>query len=439
VTSAPASALVGLIVVVAAAPTPSFGAQQSSVPTLRYEVEGVEVLHRVIHTNDLVAVNVYLLGGAQQLDERTQGIEPFLLFASERGTESFPGTEAQEAMVRTGSRVVVSAGPDWTVFGFRGLAEEFENTWAVFADRLTRPTLDSRAIEVARSQLLASARAQEDDPDGAVRLQAESVAYASHVYRFQTYGTEASLDGLTAEDLREYLSREVVKSRLLIVVVGNVSRERVESMIRETLSSLPPGTFAWRLPPPWTHARPGLEVESRALPTNYIVGYFSGPPASSEEREWLRLATSVLSSIVFREIRSEGLSYSAGAYGIDRGASGGVIYVSSLFPKKSMETINEVIDFLGQAQFGRSELRDYTKRWKMEYYLRNETNAEQAGFIGPAYLYRGVVQSPEEYVETLLEVSPNDLRRAVVRYVKNIQYAYLGDLEKVPRDQMGVP
>lgn len=411
-------------------------AQQSPVTTLHYDIDGIEVLQRVVDTNDLVAVNVYLLGGSAQLEESTQGIEPFLLYASERGTASLPGVLAEEAMARTGSRVVVSAEADWTVFGFRGLAEEFENTWVVFADRLTHPSLDSTAVEVTRSQLLASARAQEDDPDTAVRILAERVAYANHAYRFQTYGTESSLADLTAAMLGDYLDRQLMKSRLLIVVVGNVSRERLESAVRGTMSSLPEGEFVWQLPPRWTHAGPQLRVEARGLPTNYIIGYFAGPPASSEEREWLRLATGVLSSMIFREIRSEGLSYSAGAYGIDRGASGGAIYVSTLFPKKSMETINDMIGILGEAQIQRSVLRDYTKGWKMDYHLQNETNAEQAGFIGSAYLYRGVVQSPQEYVDNLLEVSPNDLRRAVVRYVKNIQYAYLGDLEEVPRDQM---
>ncbi len=409
---------------------------QTPDATLHYDVDGVEVLHRVVDSNDLVAVNLYLLGGSAQLDERTQGIEPFLLYAAERGTEAFPGARTEQAMVRTGSRVVVSAGADWTVFGFRGLAEEFEDTWAVFADRLMRPTLDPVALEVTRSQLLAAARAQEDDPDAAVRFQAERLAYANHPYRYQTYGTETSLAQLTAADLREYLDRELVRSRLLVVAVGNVSRVRVEAAIQATLSRLPPGNFAWTLPAPWTHDQPNVDVVERQLSTNYIVGYYAGPPASSEERAWLQLATSVLSSMVFREIRAEGLSYSAGAYEIDRGASGGAIYVSSQDPQKSMEAINDLIDFLGQAQFDRADLRDFTKRWKMDYYLRNETNAEQAGFIGPAYLYRGVVQSPQEYVDGLLEVSPNDLRRAIVRYVKNIQFAYLGDPEQVPRDAM---
>ena len=45
-------------------------------------------------------------------------------------------------------------------------------------------------------------------------------------------------------------------------------------------------------------------IESRALPTNYILGFYSGPLANSDDYQALRIATSVLTGRLFAEIRT---------------------------------------------------------------------------------------------------------------------------------------
>jgi hypothetical protein len=120
----------------------SGAAAQSGEPIV-YEVEGVRVVQSVQPERELVAARLYLLGGAQQLVPETAGAERMILLASGRGTESFPGNTVRDAQVATGSRYTISTGPDWSVIGFAGLAEEFERSWRILAERVARPTLDA--------------------------------------------------------------------------------------------------------------------------------------------------------------------------------------------------------------------------------------------------------------------------------------------------------
>ncbi|MDX1578145.1 MAG: hypothetical protein R3266_06660, partial [Gemmatimonadota bacterium] len=145
---------------VAPSPVPR---QDSTVQ--RFEVGGVTVIHRERPGDGLLAVDLYLLGGVRLATEETAGIEPLLLEASQRGTRNFPGLAALRAEVATGSRIVISAEPDWTMFGFRGISDEFESTWAVFADRVMHPELDSAGVSIARERMLTSRRAGSDDPE----------------------------------------------------------------------------------------------------------------------------------------------------------------------------------------------------------------------------------------------------------------------------------
>ncbi|MFN7459266.1 MAG: hypothetical protein ACK5U0_17955, partial [Gemmatimonas sp.] len=55
--------------------------------TIKFEVSGIPVILRRVTANNVVAANLYLLGGSRQLTSATQGIELMLLEASERGTQ----------------------------------------------------------------------------------------------------------------------------------------------------------------------------------------------------------------------------------------------------------------------------------------------------------------------------------------------------------------
>ena len=54
--------------------------------TSKFTVAGIPVILRRVSANNVVAANLYLLGGTRQLTAGNQGIETLLLEASERGT-----------------------------------------------------------------------------------------------------------------------------------------------------------------------------------------------------------------------------------------------------------------------------------------------------------------------------------------------------------------
>ena len=98
-------------------------------------------------------------------------------------------------------------------------------------------------------------------------------------------GTRQSIERLTRDDLAQWHRRRFTKTNLLLVVVGNVDRPRLESLVRATLAKLPPGSYRWTPPPPAKNDRRALVIEPQRLPTNYIIGYYAGPAASSGDMD----------------------------------------------------------------------------------------------------------------------------------------------------------
>ncbi len=414
-------------------------AETTAVP-LEFEVAGLRVilLRRQSPTN-VIAVDLYLLGGSRQITQKNAGIEPFLLMASAYGTGKYPGEAARRALARTGSSIAISAEADWTTYTLHGIRHEFDSTWAVFADRLMNPTLDSSAMAVVRARMLASIARRTESPQDQVAFLAESLAFRDHPYATNPWGTHASIKSLTADDLRGYARDQLITSRMLLVVVGDISQEQLSQAVTRTLAKLPRGEYRWSLPPPWRPAKPEIVAVQRALPTNYIMGYMSGPLRSSAEYPAFERAMSLLGHWVADEVREKGgLSYAASVAVLERGAPGAAIYVSTTSPADAVSTVNLVIlIYENFVSIPEGKLRRAAKSYNTAYLYATETAASYADLLARAYLYDGDVRAASRRAEIMGKVSFRDLRRMIREYARNIQYAYVGDTAALPRAQMG--
>lgn len=412
-------------------------AQAATMPdtgTVRLEIAGVRVIHRQTN-NNLFAANLYLLGGTSLVDERTAGIEPLLLEVTERGTRRYPGDAARRALARTGSEIGVVPHEDWTVFALRTTTERLDSAWSIYTDRLMQPTLEAADFEFVRENRLAGVRQRQDSPDALLEYLADSVAFAGHPYALSPVGTERSLAAITRDDVRRFQRERMVRSRLLLVVVGNVPRARLERMVRETLGTLPSGDYRWRVPGKGDE-RPGSSVhlESRRLPTNYILGWWTGPDAGHADVPALRVASAILSGRLFAEVRSRrNLTYAVEARFRDRGLTSGGLYVTTTRPDTTLTLMRNEIRNLQAFTLPTEYLAPLINQFITEYFLDNETAGKQADFLARAELYQGDFRAGDRFVEALRQVTGEDVRRVAQAYMTRIRFAYVGDPRQVNR------
>lgn len=405
-----------------------------SAATTSFDVSGIRVILRQSAANNVVAANLYLLGGARQITLANAGIEPLLLDASERGTKKYPRTILRKKMSRLGSEIELEPNDDWTMFGIRATTEVLDSTWAIFADRVMQPTLDPSDVTLVKAQFLSGIRQRRDDPDALVEYLADSIAFSGHPYGIPVTGTEHSISNLTPSLLRAYHDSTFLKSRMLLVVVGDVDSAHVARLVRATLANLPAGDYRWTPPPRLPEQGSALVVEGRSLPTNYIVGYYSGPLANSNDYQALRIATSVLTGRMFAEIRTrQNLTYDVHAPFVDRAASAGGLYVSTVSPDTTLKLMRSAIRDLQVGLLDADGLKRLELQFLTEYFLDNETNGAQADFLARSQLYRGDYRAADRFVDELRSVTPEAVRRVASRYMKGIRFAYVGDPARVPR------
>jgi len=402
--------------------------------TSRFTVNGITIIHRRTNSNLFVA-NLYLLGGVRVATPQTAGIEPLLLELGERGTRAYPGEKLRRAMARTGSEIGVSAGDDYTVYSLRTTTDRIDSTWSIYADRLLHPTLAPEDFEFVRQSRVAALAQRADDPDALLEYLSDSVAFAGDAYALSAVGTVASLSNLTLAQVRNYQRTQMVKSRTLLVIVGDIPRPRLEALVRGTFATLPLGDYRWKVPDA-IGPRPGANVHlvSRRLPTNYILGWWSGPPANEADIPALRVATTILQGRLFAEVRSRrNLTYAVEARFRDRAITSGGLYVTTTRPDETLRVMRDQVRVLQEETIPTKALAPLVQQFITEYFLDNETSGAQADFLARAELFRGDYRAGDRFVADLRAVTGEDVKRVAEKWMHNIRFTYIGNPSQVNR------
>jgi zinc protease len=409
---------------------------QSDTATVSYVVSGVRVIQRKT-TASIVVANLYLLGGVRQMTPKTAGIENFLLAVSEFGTQKYPKALMRSALARTGSEIPVAPGEDWTLVSVHTTTSELDSTWSIFAERIMHPSLDSADVEFVRDQMVSGVRQRADSPEAMLEYLSDSIAYAGSSYALSPVGTEGSLSRITRTELRTYEREQMVTSRMLLVIVGNVSRAKVEALVSTTIGRLPAGKYVWTMPDTMPTRPADVIFDQRPLPTNYIQGFINGPPANSADAPALRIAAAVLSGRMFAEIRSRrNLTYAVSASFRDRGLTSMELYVTTTSPDTTVALMSEQVHDLQDGEIETSRLRPLVQQFITEYFLDNETITAQADFLARNQIYRGDFHAGARFVADLKAVTGADVRRVARLYFKNVRWAYVGDPSRIKLDRL---
>jgi zinc protease len=135
---------------------------------------------------------------------------------------------------------------------------------------------------------------------------------------------------------------------------------------------------------------------------------------------------------MFAEIRTrQNLTYDVHAPFVDRAATVGGLYVTTVAPDTTLKLMRAAVVDLQQGMLDPVGLEQLEDQFITEYFLDNETNAAQADFLARSQLYEGDYREADRFVAELKSVTPADVQRVARRYMKGFRFAYVGDPSKL--------
>ncbi|MFQ5639029.1 MAG: M16 family metallopeptidase [bacterium] len=399
-----------------------------------FYVKNLKVILKQNPANEIISVQLYLKGGVLNLTEANQGIEPFIFNSVTLKDKKYAEKSWGKIIEGTGAELGAASEKNFTVVSLRCTRQYFDQLWEVFSDYVMKTTFYDERVEVARERMLMQIRQRKDSPDVYIRDMAEEQFYRGHPYQLNPQGVEDSIRKITIKQMTSYLKKNLKKSKLLLVVVGNVDKESLRKKVSKTFGKLSKGKYQPTFPANVTHTLPNVKVVARDLPTNYILGLFSVPNPNDPDYYPMTIAMDILKWRLFEEIRTKrNLSYAPDAF-LSKNFSGSAgIYATSTEPDSTVKIMLIELKKLQKERVAEKDLQDRINMYLTQYYLNNESNTAQAQFLAYFELSGLGWQESERIVEKLRNISSEDVQRVASQYFRNIQFVVLGNPDLIDK------
>ena len=206
----------------------------------------------------------------------------------------------------------------------------------------------------------------------------------------------------------------------------------MESEVTPTLAQLPQGTYQWSLPPPAPDIQPRWVIEPRQVPTNYLLGFFAGPPPPSDDYPAFMVATQLLSARLTDLIRQRlGLSYQSYAPFIERAVPIGGFYASTGKPEVIVPLVSAQIRMLSTQPLNSYLIAGLKESMLRARLLKATTSDAQAELLARAELYHGDWRFAGPSVQRIKALSASRVTAVVQKYMRGISMAYIGDTTRM--------
>ncbi len=187
----------------------------------------------------IVSVELQFAGGGTLDPDDKLGATTLMTGLLEEGAGDLDTLAFAKAVEDLAVRFSFSSNSDGVSVGATMLSENREASLDLLALALNEPRFDDTAMERVRAQLLASLRSDANNPDMIARERFRALAFAGHPYSRPAEGTSETVSALTVDDMRAAHARALVRSRVTVSVVGDITADEVGPMIDGLLAGLP--------------------------------------------------------------------------------------------------------------------------------------------------------------------------------------------------------
>jgi zinc protease len=395
-------------------------------------VDGVKVIVQP-SGNEIIEILTVIKGGVQNYTKATEGIESLALTAlTECGTANDTKNSFKDKLDKVSAEIHGTAGQDFSTISLNCIKMDFDKVWPLYVDAITKPIFDAKEFDLVKQDAITELRNRASEPDYAIDRMVKRIAFAGKDYEKSPEGTEANLKKITAQQAKEYYNSILTRSRLVIVVVGELKKQEIESKVKAMLSSIPQGKPFTLKKQAYSPTATTFKAEKRENATNYIQAITGGPAPGSADYNAFNLAMRIFYDRHFLDVRSKhGLSYAPGSW-FDGGASANAnINVSTTDPNKYITVLRTLIERTKKEGFDESEVKDWKTTYVTSFYYRQETNSAQAASLAANEVLHDDWKRSLTIAEDMKKLTKEEVSDAFRKYINNLTWAYQGDPKKV--------
>ncbi len=414
---------------------------------------GIAVLTEHMPGLRSVTAGIWVRRGSRHESPELNGICHFIEHSVFKGTRRRTAREIAVESDQLGGHLDAYTTHEMTGFATKVADTSLSQAVDLLADIVANPRFDQQDLEREQMVILEEMKMVEDTPDELLGELFNAAYFPDHPLGRPIEGTRETVPTFDHKTTLAFHAREFSYSNLVVAAAGNVEHARLLELVGAAFDGCE-GVAARRLQPRIERsprpAAPILVELKGELEQAHLIVATPWPSALGEDRYEASLLASVMgggtSSRLWQKIREErGLAYSVGA----GGSAFSDIGVFTIYASTSPSQLDEVLDLsmnelrqVVMESVSEEELRIARDQAVSSILLGLESSSARAGTLARQEIIHGRRISPEEVIEKIRSVTPEQLKAVAQRYFKSETLALgaLGNLNgfKVDRSRLAI-
>ena len=404
----------------------------AGLPIQHWETaNGARVLFVEAHSLPMVDVRVSFDAGGARDGER-HGLASLTADLLDQGVvldgRDKDAQAVAEAFENVGARFGASVSQDAVTLSLRSLVDSsrLDPALTTFTAVMAHPRLAEDDFGRERERVLLGLRAAEQQPGEVAKRAFYKALYGNHPYAFLPDGEADSLKAMTIEQVRDFHKRHYVSASMVIVLVGDLSREQAGQVAERLASAVPTGealpalspvaglteSKTIRIPFPSTQATiMGGQIGMARIDPDYFPLYVGNHV----------LGGSGFSSRLVEEIREKrGLAYSVYSYLMPMAVSGPFLMGMQTRldqAAQSEQLLRENLEKFVKHGPTEAELSHAKKNIVGGFPLRLDSNKDIADWLSVMGIYRLPLDFLDRYPEQVKAATLTSIRDAWQRRI----------------------
>lgn len=366
-------------------------------------------------------------------DENKAGLAKLSAKLLNQGTKTKGASQFAQELEAKAISLSSAVGTETFVIEVSSLKDEFSNALSHLKELLSEPNLTEETLQKIKTMSIGALTRKEDDFDYVASRELKSIMFQGTVLEHPASGNIESIQSITLNDVKNFLSSHISYSNLIIVLGGDLNLKKTKKEIKKVISELPKIETQ-----PLKHydviKTPQEHILKRETQQAYI--YFGSPynlSVEDKDNYKAKVATYILGaggfgSRLMEEIRvKRGLAYSAyGRITISKSRSyfSGYLQTKLNSLDEAKKTINEVIHHFVQNGVTQEELEQTKKFLLGSEPLRVETMNQRLSRTFQEY-YRGQeLDSSKKELEKIQNLSLKELNTFIKQHNEITQLSF---------------
>ena len=379
---------------------------------------GLVLIGEVNPSAKSAAVGFFVRTGSRDETPEINGVSHFLEHMLFKGTDSLSALEVNEAFDRRGAQFNAFTSEENTVYYASVLPEYLEDITELWAG-LMRPALRDDDFAMEKNVVKEEIAMYEDTPTFDVVDRCRTLHYGAHPCGNSVLGTAASIDSMTAAQMRQYFAKRYAPNNIIVACSGNFDWDRFCATVQRRCESWQPQPVD-RLLTDFEGTRATERLGKPNLNREHICLVHAGVSAQDPRRFAASLLTLIVGddfgSRFYWDLVDKAIAEAASMhFGPLDGT--GIFYnylrCSSAGAPRVMEIVKGIFQDLLRDGVSEEELTKARNKVLSALVIKNELPMGRLVDLGFNWMYLGQYRSVEEDVEAAKAVTVKEVNSLI--------------------------